>query len=350
MRDAVLVDVPDHRADPVGPEGVDVLRGIARGVGPGRIDRVDAAVVLVGEHEDAGVLVVAHAVREPLAGDQPLAQVQARVPDLDPVTGSLARDGAAVLGEIMIVLVAVALTTVPLAHERRPRVTAVDAVVHELQQQRAADDRGRLLAAAVGDAELVRVEVRHGPADRRFRVVRVLRRLGHVDRVAVVLLDLLADQRLVVGEVEAALAVRGIPLVVGIDGRSGLARGHLRRLRERAEVVLHVAVGLAVGGVQLGAELRDVAGDGGRVGIAEDRPVDQVVGALGEGLPTDAVQQQLGGRMPVDRVLGPDAVIEPDLGLGLGLGARRRAAIGLVDEGPARSPRCRSPTCRGSCG
>ena len=72
----------------------------------------------------------------------------------------------------MVVLVAVALTAVPLAHERRPHVPAVDAVVHELQQQRPAHDRGRLLVAAVGDAELVRVEVRHGAADRGDRVVR----------------------------------------------------------------------------------------------------------------------------------------------------------------------------------
>ena len=92
VRHAVLVDVPHHRADPVGPQGVDVLRGVARGVGPGRVGRVDAPVVLVGEDEDAGVLVVADAVAEALAGDQPLRsfrpenQTSTRSPGRWPVT------------------------------------------------------------------------------------------------------------------------------------------------------------------------------------------------------------------------------------------------------------------------
>ena len=119
---------------------------------------------------------------------------------------------------------------------------------------------------------------------------------------------------------------------------------------QRAERLVHVPVGLAVRRVELGAELRDVAGHRRRVDVADDRLVDQVVGARGQRLPADAVEQQLGGRVPVDRVLRPDPVEQPDLRLRLGLGAGRRAAVRLAREDVARSPRCRSPTCRGSCG
>jgi hypothetical protein len=132
------------------------------------------------------------------------------------------------------------------------------------------------------------------------------------------------------GKLEAAAAVRRIPGVVRVGGRDRLARGHLRRLGQRPEAVLHVPVGVAVGRVELGAELRDVPRHGRLVGIPEDRLVDEVVRARGERLPADAMQQQLGGGVPVDRELRPDPGVEADLGLRLRLGSRGRTAVGLA--------------------
>ena len=107
------------RPDAVGPERVDVLLGVARSVRPGRVGRVDARVVLLGEHQHAGALVVADTVGEVLAVDAALARLGAGEPHLDPVAGPLALHGAAVLGEVVVVLVAVPLAAVPLADVRR---------------------------------------------------------------------------------------------------------------------------------------------------------------------------------------------------------------------------------------
>ncbi len=92
-----------------------------------------------------------------------------------------------------------------------------------------------------------------------------------------------------------------------------------------------VAVGVAVGGVELGGDVGVVARDR-RVGVvAGEGGVDLVVRRRSVDLPAGAVEQQLGGGVVVDEELEPDLVDEVDRGARLGLGGRLGAAVGLAE-------------------
>ncbi|WP_372506679.1 hypothetical protein [Actinomadura madurae] len=323
VRDAVLVDVPDERPVLGGLDEVGVLRGIAGLVRPGRVRRVDAGVVLVRDDQDIGLVPVAHRVGEVPALDLPVA-LPSGEPHLDLVTRTLPPDLAAVLGVVGVVLVPEALATAPFAQVPVTRPAAVDPVAQLLVPQRSADHGRDLLRRAVGRAERVRLEVGRGAPDRRDRLVRRARGVPDRQRERQVLLELLLDQRLVVRELEVAAAVARLPRVVRVLVRGGGAGRHLRRDRQGAVGVVREAVGLAVRGVELRAELGRVAGDGRVVDVAEERVVDRVVRAAGEGLPADAVQQQLRRRVVVDQVGRPEPLVEADLRRRLGLGRRSR--------------------------
>jgi hypothetical protein len=91
-----------------------------------------------------------------------------------------------------------------------------------------------------------------------------------------------------------------------------------------------VGVGVAVRRVELGRDVRVVAGDR-RVGVVTGhRLVDDVVGRRRGYLPAGAIEQQLGGRVVVDEELEADAAREAVEPLRLGLGVRAGAAVGLA--------------------
>jgi len=107
-----------------------------------------------------------------------------------------------------------------------------------------------------------------------------------------VALELLLDERLVVGEVEAAVTRVGV--------RDRLALGQLGGEAENSMPGLGVVESLAVGGVQLRGQVRVEALDGRLLVVTGQRPVDEVVWGGCVDLPADPVRQQLGGRVVVD--------------------------------------------------
>ncbi len=213
------------------------------------------------------------------------------------------------------------------------RAAAVDPVVELLVLQRLAGrDGDRLVVAAgrVGGGEGVQGEVRGAQAHGGRRAVRVRGALTDREGEGDVLGELRLDELLVVREVEAGGAVLGLPRVVRVDRRGGLAGGHLRREHHDAVDVGGVAVGLAVGGVELGGDLWVVARDRRVLRGAGERLVGHVVGGGGGHLPAHAVEDQLGRGVVVDGVLEADALLEGVEGAGLGLGGGARAAVGLA--------------------
>ena len=149
----------------------------------------------------------------------------------------------------------------------------------------------------------------------------------HAEGERDVLLELGLDQRLVVGEVEHALAVGWVPLVVGVHGRRRPARRHLRREAERAERLVHVHFRLAVDHVELGADVGVVPGHCRALVVADHRLGDHVVGRGGGDLPADSVEQQLGRAVVVDEELRGGPLEQCDEGLRLGFGRRGRAVV-----------------------
>ena len=119
------------------------------------------------------------------------------------------------------------------------------------------------LVAAVRAVERVDAERLGVAVDDRLRIVRIVSGLGDRERERDVLRELGLHERLVVREDEVVDALVGLPLVVRVGGRRRRAGRHLGREAERAVQLLHVRVGVAVGGVELGREVRVVARDGG---------------------------------------------------------------------------------------
>ena len=112
-----------------------------------------------------------------------------------------------------------------------------------------------------------------------------------------------------------------------------------------------VVGGLAVGHVEdSAATARVEALDGRLVEVARHRVVDRVVGGRRGDLPAFRVEEPLAVGVVVDLELEADPVEQALERLGLGLGGRRRAAVGLARRCSVRSPRCRSPSGWGSCG
>ena len=119
---------------------------------------------------------------------------------------------------------------------------------------------------------------------------------------------------------------------------------------ERAEQLGHVGVGVPVGGVELGGDVRVVALDGRVLVVAGHGLVDDVVRGRCRDLPAGAVEQQLGGRVVVDEELEADPSDEGLERLRLRLGVRARDRGRSRWRGSERNPRCRSPTWWRSCG
>ncbi len=176
----------------------------------------------------------------------------------------------------------------------------------------------------------MRGEVRCRHSHGRDGLVGAPGALGDGEREGDVLLELRLNELLGVGEVEHGLAVGGVPLVVRVGVGHGLTGRHLRGEHGNAVDVGRVAVGLAVGDVQLGGDLRAVAGDRRLLGRAGQRPVEDVVRSGRGHLPADAVQDQLGGGVVVDGVPETDALLEGVQRLGFRLGGGGRAAVGLA--------------------
>lgn len=330
VRHALGVDVEGGVADAVGVEGGGVGVRVLGRRGAGRVRGVDARVVLVGDDQRAGVGVGCQDVGEALALDEPATGLEALEPHLDAVSRCGPFDGAPELAVERVALVAVALAALPLGHGRAARRPTVDRVVHPPEELGAAGGDGHRLRVAVGHGEAVDDEVGHLAIDDRHRIVRVGGRLGGGEGEREVPLELGLDEPLVVGEVEDAAAVAGLPLVSGIDRARGLARRHLRRERQGVVGGVGVLGGLAVGGVQLGRDVGVVARHRRIRVVAGHGLVDGVVGGRCRHLPARAVQQQLGGRVVVDEELEADPVHEAVECGGLGLGPRRRAAVRLA--------------------
>ncbi len=321
MRDALDGDVPDRGGPAVGAQRVDVLLGV---LGRG---------ALLGDHQDVRARPLGHRVREVLAGDLLAGAVAAGEPDLDLVPGPGALDLGAVLVEPVVVLAAVDVTALPGLEVLVVRAPAVDPVVELLVLQRLAGRDGDLLVLAagrVGGGEGVDGEVGRAQADGGRGPVGVRGALADGEGEGDVLGELRLDELLVVREVEAGGAVLGLPPVVRVGRRGGLAGGHLGREHHDAVDVGGVAVGLAVGGVELGGHLRVVAGDGRVLGGAGEGLVGDVVGGGGGHLPAHAVEDQLGGGVVVDGVVEADALLEGVEGGGLGFGGGPGAAVGLA--------------------
>ena len=128
------------------------------------------------------------------------------------------------------------------------------------------------------------------------------------------------------------------------DAAATAARGvrhvELRRPGQGVGGLVEVVVGLAVGRVELGADVR-VVGVGRALAVALDRrvrigagqgAVDRVVGRVGLDLEADRVEQQLRGRVVVDVHLEADPVDQLLERLRLRLGAGAGAAVGLARE------------------
>ncbi len=320
VRGALFGHVPDRRAAAAGLERVDV-RACLRGLR-----------ALLGDDEDVRAGPLGHGVGEVLAGDVPAPAGLSGEPHLDLVARPAVSHRGPVLVEVEVVLPAVPLAAPPAPEVHAVRAAAVDAVLELLVAHGLAGDDGDLLAPAarVGRGEPVRGEVGGLQADRGGRPVGVGRGLGDGERERDVLGELLLDQLLVVGEVEARPAVAGVPLVVRVGVGRGLAGRHLGGEHRHAVDVGRVAVRLAVGGVELGGELRVVARDRRVAGGAGEGPVEDVVGGRRGHLPADSVEEEFGGRVVVDAVGEADALLEGVDGPGLRFGAGARAAVGLA--------------------
>src|SRR5690606_11201457 len=204
---AVGVDVPDLGRVAGVRQRLHVQVGVLGRGDRGRVVGVDAGVVLVGDHQHVGVGVGRDDVGEGLAGDASAAGAHAGEPHLDLVAGARPGDGAADLGVVVVVGVAVTLAAVPLADARGVHAAAVDAVLQPQPGDLAVDPGGDGLRVAVGHREGVDAEVLGTAAHHRHRVGRVLRGLGDREGERQVLLELGLHEVLVVGELEHAAAV-----------------------------------------------------------------------------------------------------------------------------------------------
>ena len=285
------VDVVDVRGVAGGREVGGVRRGVLRA--RGTLRGAEAGDVLRGEDQDVATDVRGHLVGEVRAGDGRLAALGGE-PHAHRVTRGGAGDGAAVLRDVAVEAVAVAFAAGPLRDGGRPRGSPVDGVAQPLVLERSLGQDGDRLGGAVGVGERVRHEVRHRAADHGDRVVGVGG--GPCDREGEghVLGVLGLDEGFVVGEVEDHQAVLGEPLVVGVRVAGGLAGAHLGREAERPVADGRMHVGLTVDRVELGGDVRVVAGHGGFGVVTGHRLVDEVVGRRSADLPADAVEQQLG--------------------------------------------------------
>ena len=308
-------------------DGGHVLVGVLR-LGEAPLRRAEPGHVLHGEHEHVAADVLVHGVGEALARGL-CAAVAADEADLDGVTG-VRCDRRAVLGVPHVVRVPVTLPALPLDGPRRAGPAAVDRVLGaDVAQRPLADDRD-LLLGAVRHRERVGDQVRRVDAQDRVGVIGVVGRLSERERERDVLLELLLDEVLVVREDKLARAVLRQPLVVGVDRGRDLAGGHLRREPEGAVLHLHVRIGVAVGGVELGGDVRVVARDGRVVVVAGERPIDDIVGRRGGHLVPDAVEQQLGRGVVVDEEVEVDAGEQCVERLRLRLAVGRRPAVGVA--------------------
>ena len=260
----------------------------------------------------------------------PVPSLRPGEPGGDLVAAAGAANGPAQLGVVLVVLVAVPLAAIPLGHLDHPGRTSVDPEVEAHIVQVPLGDHRHRLRVAVRRGERVDHEVGCRPPDRRLRVVGVVRGPRHRKRERDVLLELRLDQVLAVGEVEAACAVLGQPLVVG-DGVGGhLTRRHLRGEAEHAVQLRHVRVGVTVGGVQLRRDVGVVAGDRRVRVVTGERDADLVVRRRRRHLPAGAVEQELGRGVIVHEELEADPPDERVHRLRLRLGSRSRPAVGLA--------------------
>ena len=311
-----------------------VLVGVPRA--SDALHRADTGRVLGRKDEHVAADVVVHVVGERRSSHRRVLSaaigVRRREPHLDLVAW-LRRDGPTELAVVVVVGVAVALATVPFLDRRRGVGPAVDRVVERQVDQRLLGRHGDLLAGPVRDRERVRHEVRGvGPRDRRRHdgVVGVAGRLGDRQHERDVLLELGLDELLVVREDEAARAVLGDPLVVGHRVGRGLAGRHLRREAQGPVLHLRMGVGVAVGRVELGRDVGVIAGYCRVVVRADHGFVDHVVRRRRVDLPADPVEQELRRGVVVDEELEPHVGEQAVQRLGLRLGARARATVGVT--------------------
>ncbi len=299
--------------------------------------RGEAGGVLGSQHQHPPVDVVGHPVGEVLALDGSRAAPGRSLigpapgePHLDPVAGPGAPHGPAELAVVDVPPVAVARATGPLRGRACADRAAVDAVVHpELLDRALGENRDRLLTA-VRHRERVDPEVRGRAVDDRDRFRGVRGGPGQRQRERDVLAELRLDERLVVREVEDALAVLSPPRVVRDGVADGLAGRHLRGEAQRPVRTVHVLVRVAVRGVQLGGQVRVVTGHRWAGVGAGQRLVHQVVRGRRVHLESGPVQQQLGRGVVVHVEGEAHPLGEAVQGAGLRLGRRTGSAVGLA--------------------
>ena len=147
----------------------------------------------------------------------------------------------------------------------------------------------------------------------RDRIVRILRRLGDVEREREVPLELGLDEGLVVREDEAAALA---------------ALGELGRPRERSALRMREVGRLAVRDVEdVGREPRMEVLDRRVVQVPGQREVDRVVRRRRAGLPPLRIEEPLSGRVPVDVEGEVEAVVEAHDRLRLRLGGLGGPAV-----------------------
>ncbi len=326
-----------HRVDVVGVV-CDVVRGerglvvvdvVRRAVG---VCRRRTGVVLRCQQQHAVARVAVHRV-----GERRRLLARRLEPHLDGVAVGRARDRAAhaVVGDAGLLVVALAVA--PFRRRLGRLGDAVDLVVQRHRAELALGEHLHDLRVAVGDDERVEVEVLDRVAEVRLRVRRVVGRLREVERERQVVAELPVDPALDV-------------LVLEAGDRLVRRHGPLGRVGEDVLAVVRGVQRVAVGDVELGAEVRVEAGDGRVLVVTGERGEDRVVGGRRVLLPALRIQDQLGRRVVVLLEREVDLVPEADHRLRSPARTPRKVRDRSPTRSPATSPRRPGPSPSGSCG